>query len=205
MASKPAPSNATASVPPIDSEPTLRHALDSCYAIEAGPDSSAAARDSARRAKPLTGRIVAFKGFSFFVPDGIAPPPPSSTSVDLSGWSACPGCRLHVAVQSDSGISLEQRIAARVAEQKRIDSVNADPKNIQEFDDMFGPPTPFIGRAGHGYEIDEGCGDCMSMTVLFARPPVLATIGYGFDDDVSMPWRHHCEMDVIARTFSFRE
>lgn len=187
-------------------EAVIQRSLDSCYVIEAGPYLTAAKRDSARKAKRLTGRLVDFEGFSLFLPEDVAKPARGASSINLSGWSNCPKCRFGVNVQSDSGIPLEKRIAARVAEQKRIDSVNADPhRTASEFDEMDGPPTPFTGRAGRGYQIDDDCGDCMSISVSFARPSVIATIDYGFDDDISMPWRHRCEMETMARSFAFRD
>ena len=187
-------------------ETVISRALDSCSLTPTGPDTTAVAHNEARNAKRLTGHMVSFDGFSLFIPDGAPAPSTDASSLSLRGWTVCADCHLSVTVHPDSGKSLEQRIAARVAEQKRIDSVNADPKTPgMEFDDMFGRPRPFRGRAGRGYSINDGCGDCVSVTVLFGRPPRIASINYGFDDTVRMPWRRSCEMAVLARSFAWSE
>ena len=68
-------------------------------------------------------------------------------------------------------------LAACVAEQKRIDSINADPnKAAGDFDEIDGPPMPFTERAGRGYQIDNACGDCPSIMLNVARPSAIETI-----------------------------
>lgn len=186
-------------------ESIVRKSLDSCNAIAFGPDSSAAARDSARREKRLAGAIRTLGDFSIFVPEGVAAPRTAGDAIDLAAWADCPQCRMSLAVQSDSGKPLETRIAEQVAAQRRIDSANADPASpAREFDEIDGPPTPFAGRAGRGYRIDNDCGDCASTTVLFEHAGRIATIDYSFDDNVGMPWRRMCEMTTIARSFAWK-
>lgn len=91
-----------------------------------------------------------------------------------------------------------------MAEQKQIDSANADPTNpVKEFDEIFGPPEPVVGRAGRGFMVNNGCGDCASFDVTFARRGQIATIGYGIDDNVPMPWRRLCEMATLAKSFDW--
>lgn len=187
-------------------ESIVRTSLDSCRAIASGPDSSAGARDSARKEKRLSGAMRTLGEFSVFVPDAVASPPPGANAIDINAWADCPQCRMSVDVRPDAGNPLEKRIAARVAEQRRIDSANADPAApAHEFDEIDGPPTPFVGRAGRGYQIDDDCGDCASIEVLFERAGRIATISYGFDDDVRMPWRRMCEMTTIARSFAWKD
>ena len=61
---------------------------------------------------------------------------------------------IYTRIMNPTTAVLEARVAARVAEQARIDSVNHDPRTAAfEFDDMDGPPQSFETRAGRGYEV----------------------------------------------------
>src|SRR4051812_32619035 len=74
-------------------ESVIRKSLDSCNGLATGPDSSKAARDSARTAMRLAGHVRLFDSFSFFLPDGVAASARNATSIEMNGWAACPDCR----------------------------------------------------------------------------------------------------------------
>jgi hypothetical protein len=186
----------------------VHHSLDSCGGLvgrQAAPDTvgrPGITRTAANRA----GAVHAFRLFSLYVPDGVRV---TTTDSGFGGaslsWPGCVGCRLGVAIQVDSGIGLDARIARMVAAQRTIDSINHDPKTvIHEFDDIDGPPQPFVTPLGRGYLIEDACGDCAARTLLLWRSGYIAEIGLGVDDDVPDPGRHLCEMTVIGKTFAWR-
>jgi hypothetical protein len=108
-----------------------------------------------------------------------------------------------VNVRLDSGRTVEQRMAALVEEQRKIDSVNRIPGVIERFNEIDGPPARFRTAAGIGYLVDYDCGDCGSYELFVGRPPQLASIRYGGDDTQPQGGRYLCEMKVVARTFNW--
>lgn len=175
-------------------------ALDSCF-IAFSPEKGAASRE-ARRSK-LSGSRRRFAGFSIFVPKSVRVETSDSTAVSFA-WPGCERCLFRIGIAPDSGISLEARVAARVAEQARIDSVNHDPRTAAfEFDDMDGPPQSFETRAGRGYEVGESCGDCWSESLLFGHNGRIATIRVSQDDDPIPGGSRVCEMVAVGKTFEW--
>ena len=181
--------------------------------VEASLDSCEAAKWSAQDPTPprhqllrLTGRVRTYERFSIWVPDSAHVGVDSAGAVALT-WPECEKCRFGVNVQRDTTTGgLEARIAKMIASQKVIDSINNDPRTtIHEFDEIDGPPRPFTTAAGHGYLIDESCGDCAATTVLFGRRGWIAEIGFGSDDDTPEGGRHECEMQSVAKSFAWRE
>lgn len=170
---------------------SIAAALDSCSGVGTGPP------------RRWLGSVHEFGKFSLFVPDSARVVQHDSTPDQVSlVWPRCPErCRFGVSVQLDSGVTVEARVARRVAEQKRIDSVNTDPRREgYEFDEMNRPPMPFVARGARGYLIDESCGDCAETSIVFGRGGYIATIRFGGDDDAPRgPML--CQMQVVARTF----
>lgn len=200
-----APGDAARSVTAVTAVQT---SLDSCNALvwpATGQDTDGQAGASGKAAG-LTSTVHTFRLFSLFVPDSAEI---TGTDSGLGGpsltWPGCSGCRFGVSIQGDSGVGLEARIARIIAAQRTIDSINRDPHTVvHEFDEIDGPPQPFVTRTGRGYLIDNDCGDCAAMSLLFGRPGYIATIGLGGDDDVPDLGRHLCEMTVIGKTFEWR-
>jgi hypothetical protein len=184
----------------------LQQALDSCRAAGRAGSAAPGAQNGAADDPLLHGTIRTFPMFSLFVPDSArATVDTVRGSVSLA-WPRCPDCRFTVHVQPDSGIDLEQRIARLVAEQRRIDSINRDPQAPdQEFDEIDGPPQPFTTSAGRGFLIDNDCGDCAAITLLWGRSGSIAELNLGGDDNVPELGRHLCEMTAIGKTFSWRD
>ena len=183
---------------------TVEAALDSCEAAKwSAQDTTPAGHPH----PPLTGRARSYERFSIWIPDSAHVALDSVTRGIGLAWPDCEKCRFGVTVQRDTVPGgLEERIARMVASQKKIDSVNNDPHTtIHEFDDIDGPPQPFTTAAGHGYLIDNSCGDCASTTVLFGRRGWIAEIGFGSDDDTPEGNRHECEMRAVAKSFAWRE
>jgi hypothetical protein len=145
--------------------------------------------------------------FSLFIPDSARITVTDSSAGGLSlAWPRCPDCRFGVGIRADSGVGLEARIARMVAAQHAIDSTNSDPNTIvQEFDEIDGPPQQFQTAAGRGYLVDENCGDCVAITVLFGRPGYVAELALGGDAGVPDINRHVCEMTVVAKTLAWRQ
>lgn len=185
-----------------------RAALDSCNA----PTWPGTGRPGSGPTKPRpTGGLEAtrhdFTAFSLFLPKGARIAARDSTpNVVGIAWPDCDRCQFDVSVVPDSGISVERRIADMVALQARIDSINKDPKTeIHEFDEIDGPPVPFSSPAGsRGYLINNDCGDCASLTLMYATPGRIARVEIGIDDDVPAVGRHFCEMTAIGKTFAWR-
>jgi hypothetical protein len=188
---------------PSHPSPTLvTRALDSC----AGRSRTVAPGTSFG---PTTwaGKVFTFQRFSLFIPDSARV---TSADTVLGGlhlaWPGCAGCRFGLRIGPDSGIALETRVARMVESQRKIDSINHDPKTVvQEFDEIDGPPLAFMTATGRGYVIDNDCGDCAATTVLFGRPGYIAEVNFGGDDDVPNLGRHVCEMTVVAKTFTWRQ
>ena len=139
-----------------------------------------------------------------FIPDG-ARITAADTATDLTlSWPQCPGCSFAVTIMPDSGIGIESRIAHLVAEQKQIDSANAV-DSIGDFDVINGPPQSFTTSSGHGYEIDNSCGDCANTDLLYGRPGYIATVSFGGSDDAPKLGRHLCEMMAVGKSFAWRD
>lgn len=147
-----------------------------------------------------------FQAFSLLIPDSaaVAVFATPTGSVDLR-WRKCAGCRFSVALQSDSGVGIDARIAQLVAEQRRIDSANKNPHaEAFEFNEIDGPPVRIPTSVGQGYLITRDCGDCAAMEAQFAHAGRFATISFGGDDDVPELGRYLCEMEVVAKTFNWQ-
>ncbi|MGH7680227.1 MAG: hypothetical protein ACRENU_17280 [Gemmatimonadaceae bacterium] len=106
-------------------------------------------------------------------------------------------------IYSDSGQSLEARIAGLVAEQRRIDSVNKDPRAVAEFDKIDGPPKPSTTAAGQGFVINHSCGDCAATTLKFGAAGFIADVNLSADA-VPGAGQRMCEMAAVGRSFKWR-
>jgi hypothetical protein len=101
---------------------------------------------------------------------------------------------------------MDATIANLIEEQRQVDSANHDPKaQAMEFDVIDGPPIRFSSAAGRGYIVKNDCGDCGSTSMLFSHPGYVATVDFGSDDDIKNPAARGCEMDVLARSFLWRD
>ena len=180
--------------------------LDSCQHAYQSSVRSRTGTVAANESRSSTGNMEHFSAFSLFIPNHarIVETDRARDHLSLS-WPECPRCRFSVAIQPDSGLGLDMRIARLVAEQKRIDSVNRDPGAIHEFDEIDGPPVVIATPAGHGYEIDHDCGDCAATELLFEHAGRIASVAFGGDDDVPELGRHLCVMTVVGKTFAWRQ
>ena len=121
------------------------------------------------------------------------------------GLPGCPDCEFEVRVQPDSGVALEARVASVVARQRSIDSINRDPATkVHEFDEIDSPPREFVSAAGRGVMLDNSCGDCASVSLLWGSPGYIADISFGGGDNVPDLAQHLCEMTAIGKTFTWR-
>ena len=192
---------------PITATTVVTRSLDSCNAIPwpAGRGATGGAVAAPATAR-WSGAVRAFRMFTLFIPDSARVVAADSvTGAVTLAWPGCSGCRFGVGIQVDSGLRLEARIARMLASQRTIDSINRDPKTVvHEFDEIDGPPQPFMTPTGRAYLIDNDCGDCAATTLLFGHPGYIAEVGLGGDDDVPDLGRHICEMTVIAKTFAWR-
>ncbi|HYD52864.1 MAG TPA: hypothetical protein VEA99_09565 [Gemmatimonadaceae bacterium] len=152
-----------------------------------------------------SGGVRAFDRFTLFVPDSAALVGDADAGHFTLSWPGCPdACRFAVGVHADSGINLEARVARMVAEQRLVDSMNADPRSeAMEFDVLAGPPQPFDTSHGRGYRIDDACGDCAASTLMFGKAGLIASVSLSAD---AMPGAGHrmCEMMAVARSFAWR-
>ena len=172
-------------------------------AVVAGLDSCSQDSSQAMR---WSGVVRSFGRFTLFLPDSARILDLDRTTGRLDvAWPRCPdNCRFGVAVYSDSGVSLEARVAQMVAEQRRIDSVNRDPGTaVSEFDEIDAPPRSFTTPAGGGYVIVHSCGDCAATTLKFGRSGQIADISVSAEA-VPDAGRRMCEMTVVGRSFSWR-
>src|SRR5262245_14173686 len=184
-----------------------RAALDSCNASTwSGTGRPGSGPTKPRPTGGLGATLHDFPGFSLFVPRGARiTASDSAPNVFGVGWPDCDRCRFAVSISTDSGITVDQRIARMVASQARIDSINKDPHTeIHEFDEIDGPPVLFLNPSGRGYLIDNDCGDCASLTLMYGEPGHLAQVSIGIDDDVPAGGRHLCEMTAIGKTLAWR-
>jgi hypothetical protein len=168
-------------------------ALDSC-----GQDGSVASRWS--------GGVRPFRRFALFIPESARIISVDSGTGQLAvWWPTCPDhCRFNVSVYSDSGISLEARIAQMTAEQRRIDSVNQDSAtDVGEFDELDAPPRPFRNSNAEGYLVNHSCGDCAATTLRFGHSGLIADVSISADA-VPGAGQRMCEMMVIAKSFAWR-
>ena len=179
--------------------------LDSCeHAYRSSARSRTGSFDS-NESRGSKGNVEDFPAFSLFIPNSARIVATDRAPEHLSlSWPECPGCRFSIAIQPDSGLGLEMRIARLVAEQRRIDSVNRDPDAIHEFDEIDGPPVLIATPGARGYQIDRDCGDCAATELLFERAGRIATVAFGGDDDVPELGRHLCVMTVVGKTFAWR-
>lgn len=176
--------------------------LDSCRTLTAKTPGMARRGAFTTAAPGSSVTVHSARTFSLIVPKGVTTVGRDSVldGAELT-WPQCgEQCWFRVAVQPDSGIGLEARIAKMVAEQARIDSINKDPRTtVHEFDAIGGPPRAFTTASGRGYIVDISCGDCGGYDLLFERPGQIATVAIGS----SGPWPQ-CEMMVVAKTFTWR-
>lgn len=192
---------------PIAAATVVTRSLDSCNAIPSRAGRGVAGGAVAAHATARwSGAVRAFRMFSLYIPDSARIVATDSLAGGVTlAWPGCSGCRFGVGIHPDSGLGLEARIARMVASQRTIDSINHDPTTvIHEFDEIDGPPRPFMTPTGKGYLIDNDCGDCAAMTLLFGHPGYIAEVGAGADDDVPDLGRHLCEMTVVGKTFAWR-
>jgi hypothetical protein len=172
---------------------SLTSALEKC----------AAPQDIAAR---WTGKVAVFPRYTIFVPDSapIAERRRPTGNLTLE-WPRCgENCLFAVAIHADSGVDADARIARMLAEQRRVDSVNKDPKTeVMEFDVFDTPPQPITTPAGRGYVIDYSCGDCASTTLMLGRAGLIATVSASADAAPGAGTRM-CEMMAVARTFRWR-
>jgi hypothetical protein len=187
-------------------------ALDSCAMLEErNPPGAPADTPSGKpSAAPISnsGEQRTFGRFTFFVPNRLHVAAKTSMPGGMSlGWDDCQGCRLGVTVERDtSGKGVAGIIAGLVEEQRQVDSANHDPKaEAGEFDVLDGPPTRVSSAAGRGYLLENDCGDCGSTTLMYDHAGYIGSISFGGDDDIPSPARHDCEMNVLARTFVWKE
>lgn len=178
-------------------------ALDSCDALQwrTNRESTTVAAGSSVGRGTWAGRVRRFGSFTLFVPDSarIISADTVRGSVQL-GWPGCPEwCNFDAHADPDSSVGLEARITRIVAEQRRIDSAG------DEFNAIDGPPEAFVTPNGRGYYIDNDCGDCAMSTLMFWKRGSIAVVGFGGDDQVPSLGRHLCEMEVVGKTFAWRE
>ena len=181
----------------------LRQALDSCPARR----TSASARTAQEEPSALLkGSVRDFGKFSIFVPDDARVRVLDSASSRMTvGLPGCPDCEFEVRVQPDSGVALEARVASVVARQRSIDSINRDPATkVHEFDEIDSPPREFVSAAGRGVMLDNSCGDCASVSLLWGSHGYIADISFGGGDNVPDLAQHLCEMTAIGKTFTWR-
>lgn len=178
--------------------------LDSCNALPWPGDT---AGTQLGHSAWSTGKVRTFGRVSIFVPErATATVVDTTLGVVTLEWRECPMCKFGVEVDVDSaGTGVEGQVARQVAAQRRIDSINADPKTTaMEFDEINGTPEPFTTEAGRGYRIEDNCGDCMAIRLLFGQPGYIATVALGGDAGAPMLARHACEMLVLGKTLRWR-
>ncbi len=182
--------------------------LDSCAIVNRADGSAALPADSGSPHGGNEGAFQTVGTFAVFVPHKLHVAIADTVLGSMSlAWSDCEGCRFSVIVARDSdGTGVDGIVARLLDSQRQVDSANHDPKSTaMQFDEIDGPPIPFVSPTGRGFLIDDDCGDCASSRMLFGRRGYIATVGIGFDDDVKEPQRHNCEMNVIAQSFRWRE
>ena len=184
---------------------SLRQALDSCPTSRA-PNSVQNAREEPQANPLLKGSVRDFGKFSIFIPDDARVRVLDSASNRLTlGLPGCPDCEFEVRVQADSGAGIEQRVASVVARQRTIDSINKDPRTeVHEFDEIDIAPREFVSAAGRGVRLDNSCGDCASVSLLWGRPGYIADVSFGGGDNVPDLAQHLCEMTALGKTFTWR-
>jgi hypothetical protein len=180
-------------------------ALDSCTSIVSHGSDSARQPPGSLGKRRWSGSVRSFGYFTLFLPDSARILELNRTAGALRvDWPMCSDyCHFGVSVYADSGVDLNSRVARLVAEQRRIDSVNRDPRaEAMEFDEINGPPRPVMTPTGRAYVIDHSCGDCAASTLRFGRSGKIADVSLSAD---AMPGagRRMCEMMVVARSFAW--
>jgi len=184
---------------------SLLQALDSCPTARPSASSQSARQEP--EANPLShGSVRDFGKFSIFIPDDARVRVLDSASDRVTlGLPGCPDCEFEVRVHGDSGVRLDARVASIVARQRSIDSINRNPgTKVHEFDEIDSPPREFVGAAGRGVMLDNSCGDCASVSLLWGHSGYIADVSFGGDDNVPDLAQHLCEMTAIGKTFTWR-